>query len=392
MPLTAKFIPESVSLSPSTETPLTLRVHNDELAPQLIQMHAAGDLADHVMLASSSITLEADETFDVLVVITPGATLAVGMHAPSVELSALSGHVTATGVVEVMSYAEHSVVLDPEESKGSAAGMHIVEVANLGNVPVTIGLHPDNLEGDITIDVESAVTVAPSQKTEVALRVTPSLRYWNGPSRPHKFVIHTTGSDGRSDELIGTYEQRPRVPAWLGPAALGALTALLIWAFIWFAWIRPWIQTTADDAAAEAIAEDRIAMEERIAELEAAAAEAEELPLGAPIDFRLSVSPAGGNAATDFETVDSNSVLSVTDIVFQNPAGTTGTVTLFRDDDILLQSELANFRDLALHLVAPFVFEEASMITLQVSCRTPAPGGTECPVGVSILGFIDEAN
>ena len=67
-------------------------------------------------------------------------------------------------------------------------------------------------------------------------------------------------------------------------------------------------------------------------------------------------------------------------------------MTLLRDDDVLLQSELANFRDLPLNFVAPFTFEEASMITLRVDCRTPAPGGTECPVGASILGFIDESN
>jgi hypothetical protein len=82
----------------------------------------------------------------------------------------------------------------------------------------------------------------------------------------------------------------------------------------------------------------------------------------------------------------------VTDVVLQNPAGTVGTVTLLRNDDILLQSELANFRDLDLHFVAPFVFEEADDITLLVDCRTPAPGGTECPVGSTILGFIDEAS
>ena len=392
MPLTAKFIPESVTLSPSDETALTLQVHNDEPTQQLVQLNVAGDLADHVVLGSGLITLEPDETFDIAAVITPGATLAVGMHSPTVELSAGCGEITATGSVEVMPFADHSVSLEPESSKGSAAGLHILEVSNLGNMPVTVGFQPDDLGCDITLEIESAVTVNPGEKTEVSLRVTPFARYWNGPSRPHEFIVQTTGSDGRSTDLPGTYEQRPRVPAWLGPAALGALMALLIWAIIWFAWIKPWVQDTADDAAAEAIEADRIAMEQRIEELEEAAAEAEELPLGTPIDFRLFVSPAGGNAATDSETVDRNSVLSVTDIIFQNPEGSVGIVTLLRNDDILLQSELANFRDLDLHFVAPFVFEEGDEITLKVDCRTPPPGGSECPVGASILGFIDETS
>ena len=144
--------------------------------------------------------------------------------------------------------------------------------------------------------------------------------------------------------------------------------------------------------SASEIAEARIAPAQRIEDREAAAAEVDELPHGTPIDFRLSVSPAGGNSASDSETVDRNSVLSITDIVLQNPDGSVGAVTVLRNDDILLQSELANFRDLDLHFVAPFVYEEGDDITLLVDCRTPAPGGTECPVGASFLGFIDEAN
>jgi hypothetical protein len=392
MPLTAKFIPQSLTLPPSEETTLTLQVHNDDAIQQLVQLQVAGDLADHVVLASELLTLEPGETFDLPAVITPGAALAVGMHSPTVELSSGSGNTTATASVEVMPYADHAVSLVPESSKGSAAGMHIVEVCNLGNMPVTVGFHPDGLGSEISLDIEPATTVEPGEKTEVSLRVTPVARYWNGPSRPHDFVVRTNGSDGRSFELPGTYEQRPRIPAWLGPAALGALMALILWAIIWFAWIKPWVQDTADDAAAEAIEEDRIALEERIEEMEAAAAEVEELPLGTPIDFRLSVSPAGGNSASDSETVDRNSVLSITDIVLQNPDGSVGKVTVLRNDDILLQSELANFRDLDLHFVAPFVFEEGDDITLLVDCRTPAPGSTECPVGASFLGFIDEAN
>ena len=392
MPLTAKFIPQSLTLPPSEETTLTLQVHNDAPTQQLVQLHVAGDLADHVVLASELLTLEPGETFELGAVITPGATLAAGMHSPTVELTAGSDTTTASASVEVMPFADHSVSLEPASSKGSASGQHIVEVFNLGNMPVTVAFYPDGLEGEISLDIESAATVEPGEKAKTSLRVTPVARYWNGPSRPHKFVIRTTGSDGRSTELLGIYEQRPRIPAWLGPAALGALMALILWAIIWFAWIKPWVQDTADDAAAEAIEEDRIALEQRIEEMEAAAAEVEELPLGTPIDFRLSVSPAGGNSASDSETVDRNSVLSITDIVLQNPDGSVGAVTVLRNDDILLQSELANFRDLDLHFVAPFVFEEGDDITLLVDCRTPAPGGTECPVGASFLGFIDEAN
>ena len=148
----------------------------------------------------------------------------------------------------------------------------------------------------------------------------------------------------------------------------------------------------AKNAAADAIEEDRAALNERIAALEAAAAEAEELPLGVPSDLRLSVAPAGGNSETDSQTIRSGEELSVTDVVFQNPSGAVGTVSLLRDGEVLLQSELANFRDYDLHLVAPYVFGESSEISLEVVCRTPGPGASDCPVGVSILGFVDQSD
>ncbi|MBV1894016.1 MAG: hypothetical protein KUG57_08220 [Ilumatobacteraceae bacterium] len=392
MPLTAKFVPNSTVLSPSAQTELALHVSNLEPTQQLVQLISSGDLTDHVVLASDSITLEPGETFVVPVTIDPGPTLAAGTHSPTIELTADVGNTSATAKVEVMAFADHSVALVPEQSKSPSSGRHVIEVGNLGNVPVTVELLADSLESEISLDVDTPITVTPGEMGEVAVRATPIAKFWNGPSRNHDFIVRTTGSDGRTAELPGIYEQRPRIPAWLGPAALGAFTALLIGAVIWVAWLQPWVRDTADDAAAEAIELDRLAMEERIEELEAAAAEAEELPLGRPTDLRLVASPAGGNAASDSDTVRRAMTLSVTDIVFQNPTGAVGTVTLLRDDDILLESELANFRDLDLHFVAPFVFDESSEVTLLVDCLTPGPGQSECTVGASLVGFIDEAD
>ncbi len=108
-----------------------------------------------------------------------------------------------------------------------------------------------------------------------------------------------------------------------------------------------------------------------------------------PTDLRLSVAPAGGNSETDSQTIAAGETLSVTDVVFQNPTGAVGTVSMLRDGEVLLQSELANFRDYDLHLVAPYVFEARSEISLEVDCRTPGPGLSDCPVGLAVLGFVD---
>ena len=388
MPVTAKFVPDSIELVPGTPTSLSLRLYNGEERPQVVHLVRSGDLVDHVTLEVDTAAIEPNQIFDVPVTVEVGTSVAAGNQVPSVRLTSECGSVTAALDVAVLEHSEHTVELVPVRSRGSKVGSHRVRVVNSGNVPMTVELTPDPLDAEITFDVQPTVVVAAGATGQVALRVTPSTTYWNGSAREHPFVIRASSSDGTDTELDGTFEQRPRVPRWLGPAAAGAAAALLIGTIAWFAVLAPWV----DDTAQDAVDDDRVALQERIDELEIAAAEAEELPLGVPTDLRLSVSPAGGSTDSDSETVETGERLSVTDVVFQNPTGAVGTVSLLRDGDVLLQSELANFRDYDLHLVAPYAFDESSEITLEVDCRTPGPGETECPVAASILGFLDQVD
>ncbi len=392
MPVTAKFIPESIELVPGAPTTLTLRLHNNEEAPQVVHLQSSGDLAEFVALDVDTAAIDSNQIFDIPVSIEVGRHVAAGGRQPAVELTSECGSATATVAAEIIARSEHSVELSPLRSRGSSSGRHTVRVVNSGNVDVTVDLSPDALDEEITLDVEPTFVVTPGATAQVALRVTPATTYWNGPAQEHPFVVGFTSSDGSTGELAGTYEQRPRVAGWVGPAAAGAAAALVIGALVWFTLLRPWVDDTAQNAAADAIEDDRAALNDQIAELEAAAAEAEELPLGVPSDLRLSVAPAGGNSETDSQTIGSGEQLAVTDVVFQNPSGAVGTVSLLRDGEVLLQSELANFRDYDLHLVAPYVFGESSEISLEVDCRTPGPGATDCPVGAAILGFVDQTD
>jgi hypothetical protein len=386
VPVTATFVPPSISLVPLAETSVHLRIHNDEPVPQLIQLTPSGDLAEQLKLSVTSVALEAGEIFDVPVVIDGTTALPPGNHSPTVEVVARSGDVTAVAAVEVPEHAAHTATLRPERSSGSSAGRHVVDIVNSGNVAVIVDLVPELPEARVAMDLTSPVTVAAGEQRAIACRLSPAERFWTGPDREYPFTLRTSGTDGRTYELGGTYVQRSRVPAWLGPAAAGAAAALLISAIVWFAVLRPWVHDTVDDA----IEADRAALQERIAELDAAAAEARELPLGAPTDLRLEVSAGSGATGADMQEIDAGMRLSVTDVVFQNATGAVGTVSLRRDGDVLLQSELANFRDLDLHFVAPFTFDERSEISLEVDCRTPGPGESDCLVGATIVGFIDE--
>lgn len=428
MALTANFLQDPIEVVPGSPITLTLRLHNDGHSARDVSLEPAGSLAAHLDLTRMSAAMETNQILDVVVGLDLPAMFEPGTHEIAVEISSLPSPssslpppagatargetpnpgsttdlrsvepstqrstITATATANVTAHTRCAVELRPTRSRSGTTGKHRVRVVNAGNVEVVVDLVADEPDPAISIDIASpSLAVDPGSTGETTLRVTPKDTYWSGPNRTHDFLVRTLASDGTTRELEGVFEQRPRLPNWVGPAAAGALAALLIGAIAWFALLRPWVQDTADEAAATAIEEDRAALQLRIDELEAAAAEAEELPLGTPTDLRLSVAPTGGSSESDSQVVDLGEVFSVTDLVFQNPTGAVGTVSLLRDDDVLLQSELANFRDLDLHLVAPYVFEASEEITLEVDCRTPGTGGTDCPVSLSIVGFVDEA-
>lgn len=443
MAITATFVPDQIEVLPNVSASLTLRLHNDDSVTRVVTLAASGDLRDHARLDGSTATLEADQIVEVPMTVFVPATVAAGTHMLAAEVGVApipadlappdqamadlaavdqaiadqaradrppeapptgqatpvaadasvavgANVVVATATVEVTPHSDYTIALQPVVSRGSSGGRHVVRVANTGNVEVDLAVSAELVGDGITVEPPSAtLVVPPGLARETSLRVTPDVRFWSGPVREHHLTLRATAADGRSDELVGTFRQRPRVPNWVGPAAAGAFIALLVGAIAWFALLRPWVEDTADRAAADAIEQDRAALRERIAELEAAAAEAAELPLGSPTDIRLDVAPAGGNTETASFVVDPGTVVSITDVVFQNPTGAVGTMSLRRGDEVILRSELANFRDFDLHFVAPYVFDDGAEIVFEVECRTPGTDASTCPVGVSLVGFVD---
>jgi hypothetical protein len=410
MAVTAKFVPDRIDLLPNMPTTSVLRLYNGHQERREVSLTTSGELHDHVRLDTAVVTLEGNQIVDVPATLFAPSTVHAGTYSLTAEatVAAADGNVddaeqpappiepevvVAAATVDIGVHSDYSIALQPLRSRGAGSGRHTIRVANTGNVAISIELSPvESDDARVTVSIEpTSLSVAPGLTGDAKVRVTPTATYWSGPTQDHDVSVNVLSSDGRTDSLTGTYQQQPRVPNWMGPAAAGALAALVLGAVAWFVFARPWVQETADDAAAEAIELDRAALQERIDELEAAAAEAEELPLGTPFDVRLEVTPTGGNSEEDGAAIESGTIVSITDVVFQNPTGAVGTVSLRRGDEILLQSELANFRDFDLHFVAPYQFDDADEIVLAVDCRTPGAGASTCPVAASLVGFVDEA-
>ncbi len=393
MSVTASFEPGRVSSEPGGTAAFILRLHNGAPTDEVVRLRAGGELAKQTVLQSETVYLDPNETFEVPVVVDIGAGLPAGPHSSTIEVLAADGAPSiAEATIDVLEARGYAIDLVPEHSRSSAAGRHKVTIANIGNIPITVELTPAASDDGVRIELATpTVSVYPGDTAKVDVRVVPPDRFWSGPMEVRNFEIRATADDGTTHELPGTFEQGPRLRPWFLPVAAGTAAVLLLGTLAWFTLLKPYVDQTAEDAAVAAIVEDRAVLRDLITELEEAAAEAKELPLGEPADLRLAVSPAPSTAASDAFAVSGDRVLSVTDVVLQNPSGAVGVVTLLRDGQVLLESQLANFRDLDFHFVAPFRFDGGSTVELRVECTTAGPNETECPVASTIVGFVDQA-
>lgn len=105
---------------------------------------------------------------------------------------------------------------------------------------------------------------------------------------------------------------------------------------------------------------------------------------GTPFDRRLQVNGSGVVTA-GFDVADKRAFL-LTDLIFQNPAGDTGTISLLRGSDVLFVEALANFRTLDYHFITPVIFDAKSKVTLRVECQNPP--GKSCTAAAYLSGLI----
>ncbi len=387
MSVTASFQPDHIGALPGQAAALSLHLQNNTTAEQVVTLRVAGELAAQTVLQTETIYLDPNEHFEVPVIVDANVSLVAGPHNCVVEVSADNKTTSAAAIVQIDATAAWTARLGPEQSSSPTGGRHKVALDNLGNVPVTVEI-ATSTEADVVADIAApTVNIDGGKSANVELRITPHSRFWSGPPVEHPFSVSLVGSNDEQWSLDGLYTQGPRVQPWVVPALAGMLGALLFGTLAWFLLLRPAVEDIAREEAAEldAFQQD---------ELDAAAKEASELPLGEPTDLRLTVQGNPGTTVTesfDFDQNGSRRVLSVTDVILQNPTGAVGRLELLRDGEVWLNQEMANFRDLDFHLVAPFQFDSGSTISLRVTCQTPGPGTTSCEASATTAGFVDEA-
>jgi len=112
---------------------------------------------------------------------------------------------------------------------------------------------------------------------------------------------------------------------------------------------------------------------------------------GAPTFGRVEVADTAGNgeSTTGRFTLRERQVLSVTDLLLQNPRGDTGTLAIRRGDQVILQDSLNNVTTKSYQFSAPIQFHQGQDLVVEVNCDTAGRQGTQtCREAVSFSGFL----
>ena len=393
MSVTASFQPDRIAAAPGQTAALSLHLQNNTDAERVVTLRAGGGLAAQTILQTETIYLDPNEHFEVPVIVDANSTLTAGQHSCVIEVTDDKEVTSAAATIEIDPTESWTAHLEPQRSVSATAGRHKVAIDNLGNVPITVEVLAVT-EPDVVAEIATnAVSVEAGRSAKIEFRLAPQARFWNGPVVEHPFNVAINGSDNERIQLEGVYEQGPRFRPWFLPALAGMFGALLIGTLAWFILLRPAVENIARDQAVQLDDLRQADLDQRVEAMQAAADEASELPLGEPTDLRLEVAADPATSSTEAFDFDKRSVgrrLSISDVIFQNPTGATGRVQLLRDDQVLLDEEMANLRDLPLSFVAPFRVDSGSTISLRVTCSTPGPGTDSCEASATIIGFVDD--
>lgn len=328
------------------------------------------------------------------------------------------GSVVDEGVITVAAFMELRAEVTPRTSHGRMNGRHELVIDNLGNAPAEVELIATDTEERLSFRFrQPTLTVDPGTAAFVPFTARPHKRYLRGVEHKHQFqtTVLTTGGDPVSAD--GTFIQNQLLPKWLLPA-LAALIALLILAVVlWFTIVKPEVQSTAKQAAQEQVTPvisiaDRAQQQAESAQQQAAQAQqaagggnapkpgagtgaggtgATDVP-GTATDFRIVANAAVTADANNFKKFcmevppPADKVLVVTDFLLQNPYGDNGIIRIQRDNQVLAEFGLGNFRAFDYHVGQTWRILPGQHLVITVNCQS-ATSGT-CRSSASFSGKI----
>jgi hypothetical protein len=410
MGATASVLPETLSVEPGGETSVFVQVTNTGDVVDEFTFEVLGEAARWTTLDPPAMSLYPGSEREVRLVFAPPRSPDVpagrvdfGLRVASTEDPGSS--FVEEAEVEVLPYDETAAELTPRTSHGRTGAKHEIAFDNRGNAPVNADFDAWDAENVLAFTFKPpALDAGAGSAVFSSVRIRPRKRFLRGAPKTRAFEIHVRPEAAEPTTLHGTYVQDALLPRWLLPAVLALAVLGGLWALV----LKPEIESTAQEAVEQPLAEQeqKIAAVEQsaaaaetdaeVAQTDAAEAKEEAAAAtdeagtaqstaegasatakqaqiiiqgeqrGTPTNFRLEV--ACPPTCTVEHVVPDGQTFSLTDIVLGNPRGDAGTLTVKRNDTPLLVQSLENFRDLDFHFIAPLLIDEGQRLVLEVEC------------------------
>jgi hypothetical protein len=403
----------------------SIRIRNSTAVVDHFRLDIVGDAADWARIEPAAVNLlpGAEQTAELVFEpprssAVPAATVPFGVRMRAQENPEVSS--VAEGTVTVEPFVEVAAELVPRTSRGRRRARHQLIVDNTGNADAPVEVFASDPDRLLRLRVQPpAVVLRPGTATFVTLRVRPRKRFLLGPDQAIPFQVAVVRPDTEPVTKDGVMIQRALLPAWSPKAVLVVAAAVLALLALWFAVLKPTVQSTAKEAAAVQNKQLASQMSDVKSQASAAAKTAQDAQqavtgsAGKPkpsatapakpgsgadgtlanadpataIDFRLAAKAApvtdGTFTLVPYQQAKSK-LLWVTDIVLENPRGDLGTLEVRRGTDVLLELGLNNFRDQDLHFMQPLRFAADKPLTLAVNCINA--GATACTPAAYFAG------
>jgi hypothetical protein len=391
---------------------IPVQVHNTSDIVQAYDLEPLGQLAAYIQIEPPILRLYPGTagTASAVVVIPRSADVHAGEYPFGIKVTpteAPNEAVTQEGMLTVLVFRDTTAELIPRTTRGRRGAIHDLAVDNRGNSPMRFVVSAEDAAQALRFEPRPQdFEVGPGEARFAAVSVKPVQTFWRGPARTHQFLVTVTPEDGAPTVLDGTHVQEARIPKWFWKALLALLALLLLLLALWYLLLRPTIESAAEDAVQEGVvaameaadtadqAADTAdqaagAAQQAAGSAEQSAAKAAEVvgeaaPTPSVVTVassrRLEATVPRGQSRSYFFDLPAKATMAITDVVFENPQGDSGTISVAVDGQTKLRLALENFRSIDYHFVTPIEVPRGAAVTMTVSCTEPGqPAGASSP-------------
>ncbi len=381
MGATATSLPAGLQVEPGGEAQATVRIRNIGSVVDQFTFEVVGDPGRWTRIEPPTLSLFPGTEEDVQLVFAPPRQSSVAAGPTPYGLKVVSKEDPAStfveeGELDVAPFRDLTAELIPRASRASLLARHTLALDNRGNAPVVAALNAVDDENRLGFRFSAPeLSAPPGTAAFTKFSVRPRKQFWRGPAitRPFKVLVEPEGAEALA--VDGSLVQEALLPKWLIPV----LAALALLAVAWFALLKPAINDQVDEAVAAELGPQAGGGDNAAGQNGGGDGGSQGGAGGSQSGSNGGTGSSSGGAFASFDTrlscpgnagaftVPKGKQLEITDLVFGNPDGTTGKLTLRRGQSPLLVQQLANFRDLDFHFVTPIVVPQEEALVLDCS-------------------------